>query len=118
MAGKAAALTAALVLAGAMAPVGATQGPRAGGGSGTAPPAALPSGSRPSSPSSRNVEPRSSDGTPFGGESDLAGLILFALGAIVVLVIVPSQVAKTVAARRRALSRSARSETGNRPNGA
>jgi hypothetical protein len=118
MAGKAAALLAALALCGALAPLGAAKGPRAGGGSGTPPPAASPSGGRPSTPSSQNVQPRSGGATTFGGESDLTGLILLALGAIVVLVIVPAQVAKAVAARRVALSRSARSDPGNRPNGA
>ena len=100
MAGKAAALLAALALSGAMAQVGVAKSPRAGGGSGTAPPAALPSAGRPSSPSARNVQPRSGGGTAFGGESDLAGPILFALVAIVVLVVIPAQVAKSVAARR------------------
>jgi hypothetical protein len=123
MAGKALALLAALALAGAMAPLGSAKSPRAGGGSGTAPPAVLPSGSRPATPPSQNVQPqnvqpRSGGATTFGGESDLTGLILLALGAVVVLVIVPTQVAKTVAARRVALSRSARSDSRNRPNDA
>jgi hypothetical protein len=124
MAGKALALLAALALAGAMAPLGSAKSPRAGGGSGTAPPAVLPSGSRPATPPSQNVQPQNvqprSGGaaTTFGGESDLTGLILLALGAVVVLLIVPTQVAKTVAARRAALSRSARSDSRNRPNDA
>jgi hypothetical protein len=101
MAGKAAALLAALALSGALAQVGVAKGPRAGGGAGTAPPAALPSAGRAPTPAARNVQPRSGgQTTPFGGESDLAGLILLALGAIVVLVVIPAQVAKSVAARR------------------
>jgi hypothetical protein len=99
MAGKAAVLLATFALSGALPQLGAAKGPHAGGGSGTAPPAALPSGGRPSSPA-RNVQPRNGGGTPFGGESDLAGLILLALGAIVVLVVIPAQVAKGIAARR------------------
>lgn len=118
MAGKAAALLVALALAGATPSVGGAKGPRAGGGSGTAPPAAAPSGARPSQPSSRNVQPRGGGATAFGGESDLAGLILYALVAIVVLVVVPAQVAKGIATRRAALSRSARPGGRNRPNGA
>jgi hypothetical protein len=118
MAGKAAAFLVALVLVGASPPVGGAKGTRAGGSSGTAPPAAVPSAGRPSQPASRNVQPRGGDATSLGGESDLASLILVALVAIVVLVVVPAQIAKGVARRRRVLSRSARSGRGNPPNGA
>jgi hypothetical protein len=118
MAGKAAALLVVLALLGATPSVGEAKGPRVGGGSGSAPPAAVPSAGLPSQPSSRNVQPRGGGATTFGGESDLAGLILYALVAIVVLVVIPTQVAKSVAARRRSLSRSARSAGRNRPNGA
>jgi hypothetical protein len=118
MAGKAAALLVVLALVGATPSVGGAKGPPVGGGSGTAPPAAVPSGGQPSQPSARNVQPRSGGSTAFGGESDLAGLILYALVAIVVLVVIPTQIAKGVTARRRGLSRSARSGGRNRPNGA
>ncbi|MDX6467813.1 MAG: hypothetical protein QOI27_2853 [Gaiellaceae bacterium] len=117
MAGKAAVLLVALALAGATPSAVAAKGPRAGGGSGTAPPAAVPSAGRPS-PESRNVQPRSGAAPSFGGESDLAGLILYALVAIVVLVVVPAQIAKGIAGRRRVLSRSARAGRRNPPNGA
>jgi hypothetical protein len=118
MAGKAAALLVVLALVGATPTVGVAKGPRVGGGSGTTPPAAVPSAGLPSQPSSRNVQPRSGAANTFGGESDLAGLILYAIVAIVVLVVIPTQIAKGVAARRRVLSRSARSGGRNRPNGA
>jgi hypothetical protein len=118
MAGKAAALLVVLALLGATPSVGEAKGPRVGGGSGSAPPAAVPSAGLPSQPSSRNVQPRGAGTATFGGESDLAALILYALVAIVVLVVIPTQVAKSVAARRRSLSRSARSAGRNRPNGA
>jgi hypothetical protein len=118
MAGKAAVLLVVLVLAGATTPAVAAKGPRAGGSSGTAPPAAVPSAGSPSQPASRNVQPRGGAATSLGGESDLAGLILYVLIAIVVLVVVPAQIATGVARRRRVLSRSARSGRRNPPNGA
>lgn len=74
-----------------------------------------PDGAVPAAPSDLNVPQRPDAGIPFAGEGDLAELILLALGAVVVLVVIPAQLARGVAARRAdALGRSARAD---RPNG-
>jgi hypothetical protein len=68
------------------------------------PPATKPGPSRPAGAAQPGVQqnepPRTVAPVPFGGESDLAGIILAGLVAVVVLIVIPSQLAKGVARRR------------------